>query len=624
MNLDRNPFKLFVTIDSSLTDVEDFLKQHKGYPIDNVIQIKLSKTYFTTLFKGDMLISSSFGNTGVRYNSEGLLSRLENFFTSEKYNNYNNFASDITTLILNTYNDIDINPVKLEKACKKNGDIFNYFFLSNTKINYENQNNIQYMYDDTSSQVGNIKVYQLIAREIDNMISRNINTDNLSQQSTSFEYQYSDLDQLYTVYNDEFWNNLQVGDSIFIEGSFKVPTSQQIKTYKNQKNENYNIIGTGNIPIIVQFVYSNNTNYGYQIAPIIVLTGNYNYTWDTFLSGIYIDPRATATDFTDVQVNITDQISVTVKKDNTILANNIPLDDIDTVFPQVNSQFSEIGNYVITYKITDDDGFTDSVNRLLEIIYTGDIIINNDYIDINSYYKNYSSNLNDLNIEHIFYEDPNNYNSSYIVVPFNANGYPLLPNFTVNTDNTGHVNVVDDYSDNLTTTFTPSLLPRTSIGTNTSQFKRQTFSIINNDTNITNSNNHLNFSTVNLNLDKLENINYTIQAQNNNVIFLNPDDSSFNLIKEYGGTFNVTSGNKFIITPGTDIFELKDPSNNSSLVTASNILDFQNNVNTWLNDNNPSTPYQYEFYYTITRIFQDNNGNSFQITVTDNKSLNII
>ena len=28
------------------------------------------------------------------------------------------------------------------------------------------------MYDDTSSQVGGIKVYQLIARELDNMISK--------------------------------------------------------------------------------------------------------------------------------------------------------------------------------------------------------------------------------------------------------------------------------------------------------------------------------------------------------------------------------------------------------------------------------------------------------------------
>ena len=34
-SISRNAFKLFITIDSALTDVQDFLQQHKGYPIDN-------------------------------------------------------------------------------------------------------------------------------------------------------------------------------------------------------------------------------------------------------------------------------------------------------------------------------------------------------------------------------------------------------------------------------------------------------------------------------------------------------------------------------------------------------------------------------------------------------------
>ena len=37
------------------------------------------------------------------------------------------------------------------------------------------------MYDDTSNQTGNLKVYQVIGRELDNMISRNTNLDLIYQ-----------------------------------------------------------------------------------------------------------------------------------------------------------------------------------------------------------------------------------------------------------------------------------------------------------------------------------------------------------------------------------------------------------------------------------------------------------
>ena len=62
----------YLTIDSALASSIFF--NNTGLPIDNVIQIKLSKKYFT-LFKGDILTSTSFeqSNLNARYNSEGLL-----------------------------------------------------------------------------------------------------------------------------------------------------------------------------------------------------------------------------------------------------------------------------------------------------------------------------------------------------------------------------------------------------------------------------------------------------------------------------------------------------------------------------------------------------------------------
>ena len=49
----------------------------------------------------------------------GFINKIRKPFTDDDYYNYNNLASDITTLIQNEYNDVDINPVKLEHACKK-------------------------------------------------------------------------------------------------------------------------------------------------------------------------------------------------------------------------------------------------------------------------------------------------------------------------------------------------------------------------------------------------------------------------------------------------------------------------------------------------------------------------
>lgn len=276
----RHPFNLFVSIESKYENTdESILKQHKGYPIDNVVQIKLSKLSFVDLFKDNTITSS---NPSTRYNSQSLLERLSLFFNKHLTDNHNSLASDITILISNTYNDVDINPVNLENACASNGDIFNYFFKSN--VEHSNQDVIidediddSDLYNDNTYQNSRpIMVYEMIARELDNMISRNI-------YDTSSEL-YGELDHYY--HSENFWNFIQEGDSIFIEGSFTIPTAITQQQYKNNLDETYDVIGTGNLPIILQFVCSNmdiySTNNTVQNVQKI-LTTNSNYDISSYI-----------------------------------------------------------------------------------------------------------------------------------------------------------------------------------------------------------------------------------------------------------------------------------------------------------------------------------------------------
>lgn len=232
MSFERDPFKCFVSIEKTIDEsaINQMMTRHIGYPIDNVIQIKLSKDSFTKLFKSSAMNSSSV-DVEERYYSPELLTKLENFFSSQ-YHNYNSIASDITILINNTYSEkIDINPSNLENACKTNGQIFDYFFLS--ECNYLYSSSAE-NYDGTSNS-GKMKVYEAIARELDNMITRDISSD----ETTS-------LEELYSIQNDNFWNNLVEGDSIFIDGSFNIP-------------------GDYNVPIIIQFL-NMNKDIGYSFT----------------------------------------------------------------------------------------------------------------------------------------------------------------------------------------------------------------------------------------------------------------------------------------------------------------------------------------------------------------------
>lgn len=275
MSVTRNAFKLFVSIKDQFSPTDEMMERHKGYPIDNVIQIKLNKTAFTDLFKDTTMDQTTSGLLTSRYDAEQLLVRLGSFFEkggANSFNNYNNLASDITILINNTFDDVDVNPVALETACEKDGEIWEYFFKSNT-IHARDSSSIELEADTDEygaidpANNNKLKVYQVIARELDNMISRNIFSTSEDTIDEVADENYDDLDVLYSNLANAFWDNLTVGDSIFIEGSFKVPTAQATPAYVESDGNggSYNVIGSGNLPIILQFVHNDVETYNFTI-----------------------------------------------------------------------------------------------------------------------------------------------------------------------------------------------------------------------------------------------------------------------------------------------------------------------------------------------------------------------
>lgn len=264
----RNPFKLHVSILDNFDATDgSLMESHLGYPIDNVIQVKLSPSSFKALFRDTVMTTSATPDVQQRYDSDALLERLRSFFDrGTGLHNYNNLASDITTLIQNTYNDVDVNPVTLESACVKDGTIFDYFFKSSAQWQGSSISSSGEMDEEYGDHTGDpIKVYQLMAREIDNMISRNLLST--SEDGIVPDNSYDDLDALYTIAEEAFWDNSQEGDSIYIEGSFLVPTKMTEKSYASLARDGsesaYDPVGAGNLPVILQFVNSQTQTYSF-------------------------------------------------------------------------------------------------------------------------------------------------------------------------------------------------------------------------------------------------------------------------------------------------------------------------------------------------------------------------
>ena len=336
----RDVFKLHVSILDEWSSTTDVLRQAPAYPVDNVVQIKLSKDHFTDLFRDPGMSTSTSVDVSQRYSAPGLLQRLETFFDRNQYHNYNALSSDITNIILNTHNDIDVNPVALESACcSPFGAIFSYFFKSsaasftNAEIPVEGVEVDEEYGEVTDSS--SLLVFELIARELDNMISRNLLSTSEDMPDLIPDTSYDDLDALYTISEDAFWQNLSVGDSIFIEGSFLVPTKIS-KSYSP-----YTIVGQGNLPIVLQFVYSDNLSYGFIVMPTFYLKEGVSVIHD-ISEGHYPDPGVVALNHEG------QDISGTVETNSTI-----PVDLASVVLGTV---------YQITYFL-EADGYSMTLTR---------------------------------------------------------------------------------------------------------------------------------------------------------------------------------------------------------------------------------------------------------------------
>lgn len=176
-------------ISSSITNIQKF-------PVDYVIRFNLNSYQFKELF-------FDFSRTQDE--------RFRNFFSeNHPSNNYITLASRLCSIILNTHDDININPIILKQSINTNTndtndiEIYNYFFNSIVQENIT------------------------VADYIENTL-RDIKLAYESQNNL----------------NNLFESYLQVGDSIYIEGSLNLPTNQENVIFRDISNNVYTPLYNG-------------------------------------------------------------------------------------------------------------------------------------------------------------------------------------------------------------------------------------------------------------------------------------------------------------------------------------------------------------------------------------------
>lgn len=240
----RNAFRIHVALQDTHTVGSHIAVTATDLPSDYVIQISLSRNDFANLFRDPSM------NAQNPYNEQNLLNSFNNFWDASK-ENHNTLANSIYSLISNEYDDVDINPVNLKLATQSdfsgdgtNSQIFDYFHLSNTTIASEADSNIP------------LKVYQAIAAELRLLLSNIPGDSNNTDSYEALENEYGYI---------EFWKqeNLQVGDSIFVEGSFKIPTESIEKRWGS-----YTPVGNdqgANLPCILRFMVVEDADAQYSL-----------------------------------------------------------------------------------------------------------------------------------------------------------------------------------------------------------------------------------------------------------------------------------------------------------------------------------------------------------------------
>ena len=150
--------------------------------------------------------------------------KFQYFFSqSNPKRHYIYMVSRLASMILNTYNDIDINPLILKQAISSSN---------------QNENDVQiYDYFFKSIVQDNLTVSDIIRQSIEYVKNA---FENSIDSGTSFEA------------------FLKVGDSVYIEGSLLLPTTNSHVDFTNSLNNVYIPIHNGNLPVIIKFTNSKN------------------------------------------------------------------------------------------------------------------------------------------------------------------------------------------------------------------------------------------------------------------------------------------------------------------------------------------------------------------------------
>lgn len=236
----RNPFRIHVELGAEHLIGDDIARQATAFPSDYVIQVSMNKASFTSLFKDVNMATGP-------YNAENLKTRLISFWEKGvNNNNYKTFANSLFTLVMNEYQDVDINTVNLELSTQSNyeqadnnSEIFKYFHISNTTIKHDDANQTP------------LKVYEAMAAELGTLLTNIAGDPNNTDPFESLENQYG---------YEEFWNTLQNGDSLFIEGSLQLPTESSNSQWLVKEAEGevaaqyYTAVGGANLPCILRFM----------------------------------------------------------------------------------------------------------------------------------------------------------------------------------------------------------------------------------------------------------------------------------------------------------------------------------------------------------------------------------
>lgn len=232
----REKISVFVSLKSTYFNTNEFVNNQSldatSDPNSNFVYIPLAPNTFQTLFNTNLGLSDS-------ENAQNILSGLQNFF-NPIYSNNVAFATQLSSILTGFYENIQVNLDKIAEDMQPNGQLFSYFFQSNSTnyLKYYSEpfdTNLDFLqYNHTHNNTTCVFCQSI----------ENIDTTSISTMCEDFygEYISSDISKniLYhlastlkaamVVYSEDypnasFWDNLSPTDSISIHTRLFIPNS---------------------------------------------------------------------------------------------------------------------------------------------------------------------------------------------------------------------------------------------------------------------------------------------------------------------------------------------------------------------------------------------------------------